>query len=134
MPDSIIPNEWLAQGDLDIQAAEILLAQNGPLPVIAFHLQQALEKYLKGFLLFCEHPLQRIHDLEVLLQQAIAQDSDFSPYLAPCQRITEYYIESRYPVGIPTQFSCTRLATDLQTTRTLAALIRTKIQPSPPLE
>jgi hypothetical protein len=48
--ESALPADWFAQGDLDIRAAEILLTQDGPLPVIAFHLQQAVEKYLKGFL------------------------------------------------------------------------------------
>jgi HEPN domain-containing protein len=42
------PADWFAQGDMDIQAADILLAQDGPLPVVAFHVQQAVEKYLKG--------------------------------------------------------------------------------------
>lgn len=37
--DSTLPADWFAQGDLDVQAAEILLAQGGPLPIIAFHLQ-----------------------------------------------------------------------------------------------
>ena len=45
------PADWFAQGDMDIQAADILLAQDGPLPVVAFHIQQAVEKYLKGLLI-----------------------------------------------------------------------------------
>ena len=129
MPDSIIPAEWFAQGDLDVQAAEILLAQNGPLAVVAFHLQQAIEKYLKGFLLSTGWSLRRIHDLEILLQQAIAQDTDFAPFLAACQRITEYYIEARYPIGVTTLFQRGTLQTDLDTTRDLVALIRRKVSP-----
>ncbi len=127
MPDSTIPAEWLVQGDLDVQAAEILLAQNGPLSITPFHLQQALEKYLKGFLLSTNWSLRRIHDLEVLIQQAIARDADFTPHLAACQRITEYYIETRYPVGTPTSFSQAVLNTDLQTVRQLADLVKEKI-------
>ncbi|BAM00637.1 MULTISPECIES: HEPN domain-containing protein [Caldilinea] len=65
--ESALPADWFVQGDLDLQAAEILLAPNGPLPVTAFHLQQAVEKYLKGFLLSTGWPLRRIHDLEVLI-------------------------------------------------------------------
>ena len=119
MPDSIIPAEWFAQGDLDVQAAEILLAQNGPLAVVAFHLQQAIEKYLKGFLLSTGWSLRRIHDLELLLQQAIAQDADFAPFLAACQRITEYYIEARYPIGVTTPLQRAALQADLDTTRNI---------------
>jgi HEPN domain-containing protein len=129
MPDSIIPAEWFAQGDQDIRAAEILLAQNGPLAIAAFHMQQAIEKYLKGYLLSTGWSLRRIHDLEILLQQAIAQDTDFAPFLAACQRITEYYIEARYLIGVTTSFQHAALQTDLNTTRDLVALIRHKVAP-----
>jgi len=126
MTESTLPAEWFAQGDMDIQAAEILLAQGGPLPVIAFLIQQAIEKYLKGFLLSRGWSLQRTHDLEVLLQEATDQDTDFARFLAACQRITEYYIESRYPVGVKTPFQQAALEADLRTTRELITLIRRK--------
>jgi HEPN domain-containing protein len=45
-----LPEAWFAQADLDLEAADILMSLvNGPLRVIAFHLQQAIEKYLKGY-------------------------------------------------------------------------------------
>jgi HEPN domain-containing protein len=100
--ESSLPTDWFDQGDLDIRAAEILLDQDGPHRIIAFHIQQAIEKYLKGYLLSQSWPLRRIHDLEVLIQEAITRDNDFSPFLSSCQKITEYYIESRYPLGIYT--------------------------------
>jgi len=125
--ESTLPADWFAQGDLDVQAAEILLAQGGPLPIIAFHLQQAVEKYLKGFLLSTGWPLRRFHDLEVLIQEAIARDPDFTPFLAPCQRITEYYIETRYPIGVHTPLQRNTLEADLSTVRSLIALIRQKV-------
>lgn len=125
--DSTLPADWFAQGDLDVQAAEILLAQGGPLPIIAFHLQQAAEKYLKGFLLSTGWPLRRIHDLEALIQEAIARDADFAPFLAPCQKITEYYIETRYPLGVYTPLQRDDLETDLDTVRALIGLIYQKV-------
>jgi len=126
MPDSTVPAEWFAQGDLDVQTSEILLTQNGPLAIAAFHLQQAIEKYLKGYLLSTGCPLRRIHDLEILLQQATSQDTDFAQFLAACQRITEYYIEARYPLGVVTLFQHADLLADLDTTRALIAMIRRK--------
>ena len=126
----IIPiADWFAQGDMDVRSAEILLAQDGPLPVIAFHVQQAVEKYLKGFLLHTGWPLRRIHDLETLVQEAIARDADFAPFLAPCQRITEYYIETRYPIGIHTLLQQETVEADLETARQLVALIHQKTSP-----
>ena len=120
------PADWFAQGDMDVQAADILLAQDGPLPVVAFHVQQAVEKYLKGYLVSRGWPLRRIHDLEVLIREAIARDADFVPFLGPCQRITEYYIETRYPLGIHTLLQVKTVKADLETARSLRELIRSK--------
>ena len=133
MPEAepLPPADWFAQGDMDVRAADILLAQDGPLPVVAFHVQQAVEKYLKGFLISTGWPLRRIHDVEVLVQEAIARDADFAPFLAPCQRITEYYIETRYPLGIHTLLQPETVEADLETARALSELIRDKTLPRP---
>lgn len=127
--ESTLPRDWFAQGDLDIQAVEVLLDQGGPLPIAAFHLQQAIEKYLKGYLLFTGWHLRRIHDLEVLVQEAIARDTEFAHFLASCQKITEYYIETRYPIGIHTSLQRESLQADLNTTRALISLILQKVTP-----
>jgi HEPN domain-containing protein len=124
---SLIYQEWLHLGDLDIQAAQILLAEDGPLPVIAFHLQQAIEKYLKGYLLSQNWSLRRIHDLEVLIRDAIDLDEEFTPFLESCQKITEYYIETRYPTGIHSVLVEGELQSDLTTAIEIATLIRTKL-------
>jgi len=63
-PDSLIPSEWFAKAEEDIRAAELLLVHGGPLGIAAFLTQQAVEKYLKGYLLSTGWPFERIHDLE----------------------------------------------------------------------
>lgn len=82
--DPELPASWFAYGDRDLESAEILLAHDGSLAIAGFHLQQAIEKHLKGFLLAKGQALRRIHDLEVLLQEAIAFDSTLSDYLDAC--------------------------------------------------
>jgi HEPN domain-containing protein len=129
VPDARVPHAWFSQGDLDLEAAELLLAQDGPPAIAAFHIQQTIEKYLKGYLLFVGQPLRRIHDLEVLVQEATAHDTSFGAFVADCQRITEYYIESRYPVGVTTTFQPATLEIDLQVTHNLVELIRSKTSP-----
>lgn len=127
MPEIDTPvADWYAQGDMDLQAAEILLNSQGPLPAAAFHIQQVVEKYLKGFLISTGWPLRRTHDLELLIQEVIARDTDFSQFLKPCQRITEYYIETRYPLGIHTLLQRETVEADLDTAHDLIALIRQK--------
>lgn len=125
--DASLPADWYAQGNLDIRTTEILLTQDGLLPIAAFHLQQAVEKYLKGFLLFKGRSPRRIHDLEILIQEVISLDEDFSSFLPACQRITEYYIETRYPIGIQTSFGREILDNDLATVHSLIELIYRKI-------
>lgn len=48
-------------------------------------------------------------------------------FLATCQRITEYYIESRYPVGVTTPLEHSALESDLAATRSLVELIQQKM-------
>lgn len=125
--ESSLPQDWFDLADLDLQAAEILLAEEGPLPVVAFHLQQAVEKYLKGYLLASGWTFRRIHDLEVLIGEATNRDEAFATYLEPCQRITEYYIESRYPTGIHSPLTADDLQSDLGIVHQLVDLIHQKL-------
>jgi HEPN domain-containing protein len=55
----------------DLRSAKILLAQDGPIDAIAFHLQQAAEKLLKAFLTLhgIEYPFT--HDIGELLLMAV---------------------------------------------------------------
>ena len=50
--DSLYYYKWLDKALLDLQAARILMTWNGDTCNIAFHCQQAIEKALKGYLLF----------------------------------------------------------------------------------
>jgi HEPN domain-containing protein len=125
--ESSLPQDWFTLADLDLQATDILLAEDGPLPVAAFHLQQAAEKYIKGYLLFKGWTLRRIHDLEVLIGEAIDRDEDFATFLEPCQRITEYYIESRYPTGLFSVFEVDQLKDDVTIVKELAEVITHKV-------
>lgn len=84
--ESLLPKDWFENGNNDVLAIEILLARNGPKKVIAFHLQQASEKYLKGYLLSKGWQLRRIHDLEILIQEAINLDEGFISFLEPMQK------------------------------------------------
>ena len=63
-----------------------------------FNIQQAVEKYLKGFLLSKGWKLRRIHNLETLLDDAIIYEDSFERFSTDCQKMTYYYIEERYPL------------------------------------
>ena len=82
-----------------ISGSTSLNANNDP-EGAAFHLQQATEKYLKGFLIGKGWKLERTHDLEDLLDYAIDFDAGLEEFRSLCQEITEYYLEERYPMMV----------------------------------
>ena len=69
----------------------------GDIEDAAFHLQQALEKGLKGFLLARGWELKRIHNLQVLLNDAVEFDSSLESFRSLCQQVNGYYLLERYP-------------------------------------
>lgn len=70
-----------------------------------FNIQQAIEKYLKGYLLAQGWKLRRIHNLETLLNEAIIYDLSFEEFRVACQKITQYYIEERYPFTVSSELT-----------------------------
>lgn len=87
--ESFLPKDWFEKGNLDLRRTEILLKNEDP-EGAAFHLQQALEKYLKGYLIGKGWKLKRIHDLEDLLDHVLDYDKNFEVYRSLCQEVTEY--------------------------------------------
>lgn len=71
--------------------------RNGDPEFAGFCLQQAVEKLLKAYLLSRGWNLRRIHDLEALLDDAVAFDASLEAFRTPCAEITEYYLYERYP-------------------------------------
>jgi len=65
-------------------------------------LQQALEKYLKGYLLSKGWRLNRTHDLSQLLKDLTIHEQEFADFVDTCLRITDLYFESRYPLRLNT--------------------------------
>jgi HEPN domain-containing protein len=95
--DSLYPKDWFRIAEKDFKRAKHLLSVDDP-EGAGYHLQQAVEKYLKGFLLSKGWKLKRIHDLEVLLNDALKYEKALEKYRNLCQKITGYYIIERYPL------------------------------------
>lgn len=91
--------EWYEKGEHDLEAVKILIEKGGPSDVAGVLLQQAVEKYLKGYLVSKGWRLRKIHDLKVLLDEAIKHDASFSQYYDISDILTQYYLEEKYPFG-----------------------------------
>lgn len=68
---------------------------------ICFHYHQAAEKYLKAFIVAHNLKFEKIHDLGVLCQTCTAKDNNFSSLEKDCILLSDFYVESRYPVIVP---------------------------------
>jgi HEPN domain-containing protein len=89
--------DWMLLADKDLYAAEILLESEYPLTnIVAFHCQQAIEKYLKAFLIEKEISILKTHDL-IRLNGMTKEIQDLGIDEKKLMIINEIYIESRYP-------------------------------------
>jgi HEPN domain-containing protein len=78
--------QWIAKADVDYRAAERLVADSDPIrEAIAFHCQQAAEKYVNAFLVRHQVEFPKTHSLERLLYLA----APVSPELAASLEETE---------------------------------------------
>lgn len=94
--ESHYPTDWLRVAEKDWRRAEQLLAMHDP-ELAGFCLQQAIEKFLKAYLLSHGWQLRRIHNLDALLDDAIIYDPSLEDYRSVCQKITAFYFAERYP-------------------------------------
>ena len=119
--------EWLDRGNHDIETAQLLYDNRGHTESIAFHIHQALEKYLKGYIIIFGKKPPRIHDLDSLLNHIIPFDKDLSEFMNLCEKVSLYYIESRYPPGTLVQYEYTEIKSDLEKAWEIIRKIRKKL-------
>lgn len=118
------PSEWFRKGREDLERVPRRL-QEGDCEDAAFHLQQAIEKYLKGFLIARGWRLRRTHNLSLLLDEATPFLSVLNEYQSLCQEVSAFYVEERYPLATqaPTVHEIERLFQQAQ--RLISLLIKT---------
>ena len=89
--------DWIFFAERDLKAAELLIKDDYLITnIIAFHCQQAIEKYLKAFLIDNEIPLMKTHDL-IKLNDMIKEIKDIGIDEKKLMIIKQVYSESRYP-------------------------------------
>lgn len=98
--------EWFRKADNDIRAAEIIIKEvQPPTDTVCFHAQQAVEKYLKGYLTKNGREFLKSHDLNYLLKLCVDVDAQFVRYEKEVLILNKYGIEPRYPADIPVYYS-----------------------------
>ena len=100
-PEQVVADfvqQWLKKADLDLQAARLLCA--GELDdyfVSGFHAQQAVEKYIKAFLVRHQIEFPKTHDIRRLRQLVARRDATLAERLERVDVLTPYGVDTRYP-------------------------------------
>jgi len=119
--------EWFERGSRDIETAQLLYDEQGYTDVIAFHIQQTIEKYLKGYLVLKGQRPPRVHELDVLLNLVSKLEPDvYAPFIDICEKATRYYLEERYPPGPPAEYGREEMKADLEVAWAFVRTIRDK--------
>lgn len=96
------PEDWRILAERDASVAEHLAATMFPVPteIIAFHCQQAVEKYLKGALIILGEEPPYIHDLDILCSLALKHRPSFVSISSLCTMINYFSVQPRYDRGL----------------------------------
>ena len=100
-PEQVVADfvqRWLKKANLDLQAARLLCA--GELDdyfVSGFHAQQAVEKYIKAFLVHHQIEFPKTHDIRRLRQLVARRDATLAERLERADVLTPYGVDMRYP-------------------------------------
>ncbi len=90
--------KWIIKGDHDLGTAKITYLHIPEyLDTVTFHCQQAVEKYLKAYLIFQSITFKFSHDLIYLIDLITQIDSDFENYYDSVSELQGYAVEIRYP-------------------------------------
>jgi len=97
LEESQYPRDWLRIAERDWRRIGQAI-DDGDADEAGFWLQQAVEKFLKAYLLSKGWALRKIHDLEVLVNEAGQRKPEIGRYAKACRKISGYYIAERYPL------------------------------------
>jgi HEPN domain-containing protein len=84
--------------DSDLRGAQLSLDDEDP-PVlhVCSSCHQAVEKYLKAYLISRGWRLEKTHSIDYLLKKCTEYDEGFDQFRAGLEPFAEYFTEGRYP-------------------------------------
>lgn len=100
----VLSKRWFDAAERDLDTAQKLFKVEHFTDTICYHAHQAVEKYLKGFLVFNNVKPPCTHNLPKLLRMCDKLDPDFINWEDECNTLNKYYFESRYPPNAPIDY------------------------------
>jgi HEPN domain-containing protein len=103
-------HEWITKAEEDFAVATVLARpRKNPLwAPVCFHAQQCVEKYLKARLNEASVQFHKMHDLEQLLNQALAVEPLWAAFRSALKRLSDAAVVPRYPGGVFTKAEAQR--------------------------
>ncbi|MFQ5903162.1 MAG: HEPN domain-containing protein [Candidatus Binatia bacterium] len=120
--DSLYPADWRRIARQDWHRVHVMLA-DGDAEGAGFFLQQALEKYLKAYLLERGWKLKKIHTLQSLLDEAAEFDAAVTSFRPLCERVSGFYIAERYPTLSGSRLETENVRQELSMVRALIRVL-----------
>lgn len=90
--------EWIERGESDFKIVEHelkLLEEEIVKDVVCFHCQQAIEKYLKAFLINHRIVYKKTHNIDYLIEECAKIDKNFQNI--EVRNISHFGVKIRYP-------------------------------------
>lgn len=129
MADLIIVKEWIRKADDDLNFATINLEENHPFySLICFHFHQSAEKYLKSYIVAYDLEFEKTHNLIALLKICANQHQHLLSLMNECERLNASYIDTRYPVNWPTDYTKEKALELKKDAETIARMIKEQLK------
>lgn len=95
---SDLVQRWVKKAEGDLRSARLLLVADPPeSDAVAFHAQQAVEKYLKAYLVQLGIDPPRTHDLITLFDLIKPHDDSLTPLRESARPLSPLAVQVRYP-------------------------------------
>jgi HEPN domain-containing protein len=89
---------WLFKANNDLKSSMKLMKGEDPvLDTATYHTQQCAEKALKAYLAFKQHPVEKTHDVEYLIELCSEYDPEFANLIEESEKLNPYSTLFRYP-------------------------------------
>jgi HEPN domain-containing protein len=89
---------WLEKAEKDLLSANHEFSfKDRVLESICFHCQQAVEKYIKAYLIYLEITFGKTHEIGELITLCEHKDTSISALKEEADKLTDYSVDLRYP-------------------------------------
>ena len=121
-----LTRDWFTHVQRDLASSDRLLAEPALPAEAAFHVQQAIEKTLKGLLAWHNIPFTKTHDLDELLGQCAAVVPEILTYRLGLAPFARFAVDARYP-GYDPEPDVEDVRAALELARQIAAFVPARL-------